>query len=99
MCSSDLPAFARGALLGGGAVAGAVLLNFLVLLFGGADDCETLARVVLVAHVPVVLLEAAMLGVLVRYLEKVKPELLGAPGELPLPHSPCGRGWRRFAAG
>lgn len=82
---AKVPALARGALLGGGAVAGAVLLNFVVLLFGGADDWETLARVVLVAHVPVVILEAAMLGVLVRYLEKVKPELLGGPGTHPPP--------------
>lgn len=77
---AKVPALARGAVLGGGAVAGAVLLNFCALLFGGADDWETLARLVLLAHIPVVILEAAMLGVLVRYLEKVKPELLGAAG-------------------
>lgn len=79
---AGLPAFARGAVLGGGAAAGAVLLNFLVLLFGGADDWDTLARLVLLAHVPVVVLEALMLGALVRYLERVKPEFLaGAPPE------------------
>ena len=72
-----MPAFARGVLLGGGAVAGAVVLNFLVLLFGGKEDWRDLAKLVLLAHVPIVLLEGAMLGVLVRYLEKVKPELLG----------------------
>jgi cobalt/nickel transport system permease protein len=73
-----VPAFARGVLLGGGAVAGAVVLNFLALFFGGKEDWQTLAKLVLLAHVPVVLLEGAMLGVLVRYLEKVKPELLRA---------------------
>jgi cobalt/nickel transport system permease protein len=72
-----VPAFARGVLLGGGAVAGAVGLNFLVLLFGGKDDWQTLAKLVLLAHVPIVIIEGLMLGVLVSYLEKVKPEMLG----------------------
>lgn len=75
-----VPAFARGVLLGGGAVAGAVGLNFLALLFGGKEDWQTLAKLVLLAHVPVVILEGLMLGVLVRYLEKVKPEMLGERG-------------------
>lgn len=73
---AGVPAFARGVLLGGGAVAGAVVLNFLALLLGGKESWQTLAKLVLLAHVPVVLLEGAMLGVLVRYLEKVKPEML-----------------------
>jgi cobalt/nickel transport system permease protein len=72
-----VPAFARGVLLGGGAVAGAAFLNFLTLLFGGKDDWQVLAKLVLLAHVPLVVIEGLMLGVLVRYLEKVKPELLG----------------------
>ena len=71
-----VPAFVRGVLLGGGAVAGAVTLNFCTLLFGGKEDWQTLARLVLLAHVPIVLIEGLMLGVLVSYLEKVKPELL-----------------------
>lgn len=71
-----VPAFARGVLLGSGAVTGAVALNFLALLFGGKEDWETLARLVLLAHVPVVVIEGLMLGVLVSYLEKVKPEML-----------------------
>ena len=78
-----VPAFVRGVLLGGGAVAGAVVLNFLVLLLGGKDDWERLAQLVLLAHIPVVIVEGAMLGVLVSYLEKVKPEMLGSRRELP----------------
>ncbi len=73
-----VPAFARGVLLGGGAVAGAVVLNFLALLFGGKEDWQMLAKLVLLAHVPVVILEGLMLGVLVSYLEKVKPSLLSS---------------------
>ena len=72
-----VPAFARGVLLGGGAVAAAVVLNFLALLFGGKESWERLAQLVLLAHVPVVIIEGLMLGVLVSYLEKVKPEMLG----------------------
>jgi cobalt/nickel transport system permease protein len=72
-----VPAFVRGVLLGGGAVTGAVGLNFLVLLFGGKDDWQILAKLVLLAHIPIVIIEGLMLGVLVRYLEKVKPEMLG----------------------
>jgi cobalt/nickel transport system permease protein len=70
-------AFARGAILGGAASAGAVVLNFLVLLFAGKEDWSILAKLVLLAHIPVVILESLMLGVIVRYVEKVKPELLG----------------------
>ena len=71
-----IPAGGRGALLGGGAVALAVTLNFVVLLFGGKEDWGTLARLVLLAHLPVVAVEAVVLGVVVSYLEKVKPEML-----------------------
>lgn len=74
---AGLPAFARGVLLGGGAVAGAVLLNFLVLLEGGKEDWRILAKLILLAHVPIVVIEGLMLGVLVSYLEKVKPDMLG----------------------
>jgi cobalt/nickel transport system permease protein len=73
-----LSPFSRGFLLGAGAAAGAVALNFLVLLLGGKEDWSTLAKLVLIAHIPVVLIEGAMLGVMVSYLEKVKPEMLGA---------------------
>jgi cobalt/nickel transport system permease protein len=74
---AGVPPFPAGVLLGSGAAAGSVLLNFLVLLFGGKDDWETLAKLVLLAHVPVVVVEGLLLGVIVRYLEKVKPEMLG----------------------
>jgi cobalt/nickel transport system permease protein len=75
-----LAPFARGLILGAGASAGAVALNFVVLLFGGKDDWSTLATLVLLAHVPVVIIEGLMLGVIVRYLEKVKPEMLCQTG-------------------
>jgi cobalt/nickel transport system permease protein len=73
---AGVPAFASGVVLGGFAVAGAAGLNFLALLLGGKEDWETLAKLVLLAHVPVVIVEGLILGVVVRYLDKVKPEML-----------------------
>ncbi|HJZ58281.1 MAG TPA: CbiM family transporter [Gemmataceae bacterium] len=80
---AGVPAFAAGCVLGVFAAGGAVGLNFLVLLLGGKDDFETLAKLVLLAHIPVVIVEGLMLGVIVQYLEKVKPELLGVPRPKP----------------
>jgi cobalt/nickel transport system permease protein len=73
---TGMGAFSRGVVLGASAAAGAVVLNFVVLLLGGKEDWSTLAKLVLLAHLPVVLIEGLMLGVIVRYLEKVKPEML-----------------------
>jgi cobalt/nickel transport system permease protein len=80
-----LPPFIRGALLGGGAVALTVTLNFLVLLFCGKEDWSTLAKFVLLAHVPIVFVEGLMLGVIVQYLEMVKPDLLRTVATEPQP--------------
>jgi len=74
--------FTRGVILGAAASAGAVLLNFLVLFQGGKEDWSMLAKLVLLAHVPVVLIEGLMLGVIVRYLEQVKPEMLDHSGKI-----------------
>ncbi len=70
------PPFVRGFLLGSGAVAASALINFFVLLLGGKEEWDRLAKLILLAHVPVVLVEGVLLGVLTGYLEKVKPELL-----------------------
>jgi len=74
-----MPAFARGFLVGGGAVAASATLNFLVLLVGGKESWDVLAKLVLLAHLPVIFVEGMLLGVLVSYLERVKPELLQDP--------------------
>ena len=74
--------FTRGFILGSAAASGAVVLNFVVLLFGGKENWSTLAKLVLLAHVPVVLIEGLMLAVIVRYLEKVKPEMLNQTGKI-----------------
>jgi D-3-phosphoglycerate dehydrogenase len=71
-----VPAFPLGCLLGAGTVAATAGLNFLVLLLGGKEDWETVAKLVLLAHVPVMIVEGLMLGVIVQYLDKVRPEML-----------------------
>ena len=73
---TSLPPFWRGVLVGGGAVAGTVLLQFAVLLLGGKEEWRVLAYLVLLTHLPVLVLEAGMLGVILAYLERVKPEML-----------------------
>ncbi|MDB5306410.1 MAG: cobalt transport protein CbiM [Gemmataceae bacterium] len=88
---AGVPAFPLGCLLGAGAAGAAVGLNFLVLLAGGKDDWTTLAELVLLAHVPVVVVEGLMLGVVVRYLEKVKPEMLGIAARGPVGSIRLGR--------
>lgn len=56
-----------------------VLLNAAALAFGGEEDWRALVGLVLVAHLPVVAVEALGTGVVVGYLERVKPEWLAAP--------------------
>jgi len=38
---------------------------------------------VLLAHIPVVIVEGLLLGVIVQYLEKVKPEMLASNPQQP----------------
>ena len=65
-----------GSMIGFSCATLTVLLNFLVLLFGGSDDWPILARLVVIPHLPIIVLEAILLGVIVGYLQRVKPELL-----------------------
>lgn len=71
------PSFILGAVLGASAVIGAALLNFLVLVFGGVADWNAVAVTVLLCHLPVAAIEAVVLGSLIGFLVRVKPEWLG----------------------
>lgn len=71
-----LPDFTLGFVFGGLTAAATVGLNFLVLLFGGAEDWRALPWVVLVSHLPVVVVEAIGGGFVVQYLGKAKPDWL-----------------------
>jgi cobalt/nickel transport system permease protein len=67
-----------------------LLLNAAALAFGGREDWRVLVVVVVVAHLPVVAVEALLTGVVVRYLERVKPEWLGRTDGTGTDHSPSG---------
>ncbi|KUK43666.1 MAG: cobalt transporter CbiM [Methanothrix sp.] len=64
-----------GAVAGAVAVLGAVLLLSAELLLLGEGFSE-IATLVLMAHIPIVIIEAAVLGTTAGYLDKVKPEML-----------------------
>ncbi len=66
-----------GLLLGGITVLATVGLNAGVLWFGGVESWPVLVQVVVVAHLPIVGVEALIMAATVNFLYKVKPEMLG----------------------
>lgn len=56
------------------------LLNALVLLWGGQEDWHALVLVVFVAHLPIAVVEGVVLGFVVGFLVRVKPQMIGWPG-------------------
>ncbi len=70
------PEFAAGVCLGAFAVIGTTLLTGGVLILDGAEQWSRFAQFVLLVHLPLAMLEGVILGVLVGYLARVKPELL-----------------------
>ena len=54
-----------------------VSLNLAALLVGGKDDYEWPARVLLIAYAVLIPVEATLTGIVIQYLERVKPEWLG----------------------
>ncbi|MCZ2341986.1 MAG: CbiM family transporter [Bacteroidales bacterium] len=79
-------AFALGLLLGTATGFGTVALQACVLVYGGTQDWHALAWTVLLANLPIVVIEALGLGVVIGYLERVKPEWIGGTH----PHSASG---------
>ncbi|RLG68967.1 MAG: cobalt transporter CbiM [Methanobacteriota archaeon] len=65
-----------GAMLGGFAVMLAVILTAFMLRTAGKEFNAVIA-VLVVSHIPVIIVEAVVTGVVVRFLLKVKPEVLG----------------------
>ena len=53
-----------------------MLLNCLVLLWGGQEDWHSLALLTFVAHLPIAVVEGVVLGFTVGFLVRVKPEML-----------------------
>ena len=72
------PGFARGLLVGVLAVVTTTALTGLVLLLDGAERWSTLVSALFVAHLPLALIEGLIVGTIVAFLYRVKPEMLGA---------------------
>lgn len=66
----------RGALCGGLAIVGGVLLMVGVLWLSGGRAFVPLMAMVLAAHLPVMVIEAVVTGVIVASLHRVRPGLL-----------------------
>jgi cobalt/nickel transport system permease protein len=74
----NAPEFPLGLLLGVVSVLLTVALNYAVLILGAGEVADVSVLVVLVlAHLPVALIEGIVLGFAVGFLARVKPELLG----------------------
>jgi cobalt/nickel transport system permease protein len=72
------PEFALGLVVGELAVLATIALNYLVLVYGSDQgDLRLPARVMLVLHLPIAVIEGVVLGFAVSFLARVKPELLG----------------------
>ena len=69
-----------GGLAGGVAIVLAVVLTSIALLFGGEEFLGVVALLA-VAHVPVIVIEAVIVGSVVGFLSKVKPEMLAGVKE------------------
>lgn len=74
-----------GALCGGLGIIGAALLLALLLTLSG-EDFVGVAKLAIAAHLPVAGIEAVVAAFIVRFLTKVKPELLQSPFTLPKRH-------------
>ncbi len=70
------PIYPLGLWLGGGVAYLTVALNALVLAFGGREGVRDVAGVVLLANLPVIVLEAVAMGFVLAYLHRAKPEWL-----------------------
>lgn len=70
-----------GGFCGALGICGAALLLALLLALSG-EDFLGIARLTLLAHLPVMLIEGAMTGFIVAFLTRVKPEMLVTPGLL-----------------
>lgn len=89
----NAPEFSLGFLLGEMAVLLTLLLNAIVLVWGGLANWHTLAVVLFVVHLPLAVIEGVVLGFVVGFLTRVKPELLGlspepSPGDSTCVHAP-----------
>jgi cobalt/nickel transport system permease protein len=81
----NAPEFALGLLVGGLTVLVTVALNCAVLILGGEQHWPVPPLVLLVAHLPIAVLEGIVLGFTLGFVAKVKPEMLSTPKVTPIP--------------
>lgn len=74
----NAPEFPLGLLLGELAVLATVGLNCVVLLAGGEQHWPVPPLVIVVAHLPIAVFEGIVLGFILGFLAKVKPEMLAS---------------------
>ena len=73
----NAPEFPLGLLVGESAVLATILLHTLALIFGGREKWYSLALLTFIIHMPLAVIEGAILGFAVGFLGGVKPEMLG----------------------
>jgi cobalt/nickel transport system permease protein len=85
------PEFPVGFLLGVFGVLATAALYGLVLLLGGLDRFDTVVEVAFLAHLPLAVVEGVIVGYVVGFLARVKPEVLGLTPQdvltVPLPEA------------
>lgn len=72
---SPVKSFLLGALVGGLAIALAVLFAT-VMLYSSGEEFAGVIKALILFHIPVILIEAVVVGSIVSFLLKVKPEIL-----------------------
>ena len=70
-----------GFVIGAVSVLATLVLAAAVLLLGGKENFHQIVVLVFLAHLPIVVVEGVVLGFAVRFLARVKPEMLGMCGE------------------
>jgi ABC-type Co2+ transport system permease subunit len=73
----NTPDFPLGFLVGELAVLLTVGLNCVTLIAGGENEWPVMPLLLVIAHLPFAVIEGLILGVIVGFVEKVKPEMLG----------------------
>lgn len=73
----NTPEFPMGLLIGELSVLATVALNCIVLIAGGETNWPLPPLILVVAHLPFAVVEGVILGFVVGFLARVKPEMLG----------------------
>lgn len=73
--SSRFPVFITGLLAGSFAILSSVLLMSLALALSGEHFILT-AKLIFIAHIPVMIIDGLISGIVLNFLRKIKPEML-----------------------